>query len=180
MAIDSKFGGGAIEFSKPAMTLYSQDCLRDRGRRAYTLAEVLVTVFLVAVAGISLYAGFSSGFQIVQNTRENLRATQIMMEWMETSRLYTWSQIKTNTYFPPEFKETYDPNNTTNKGTVFVGFNTLRTPTNLPVEFASNVLEYTITVWWTNGSGSKKIVHSRQMQTYYARYGLQNYVFVSK
>ena len=37
------------------------------------------------VIAIALFAGFSSGFRVVQITRENLRATQIMVEWMETA-----------------------------------------------------------------------------------------------
>ena len=145
--------------------------------RAYTLPEVAVTVLLVAVAGISLYAGFSSGFLVVQHTRDNVRATQIMMEWMETSRLYTWTQIRSNGYVTPAFKEAYDPNSTTNKGTTFVGFNShWRATTNLPAEYGSNVEVLTVTVYWTNYNGKMATVHSRQMQTYYARYGLQNYV----
>ena len=149
-----------------------------RSLRAYTLAEVIVTIFLIAIGGISLYAGFSSGFQVVQSTQENLRATQIMVQWMETSRIYTFSQLKTNAYVPTVFVDRYDPNSTTNKGTIFVVSNYFRVPPNLPAEYGTNMVEYTISVTWTNYVGKKAIEHKRYMQTYCASAGLQKYVFV--
>src|SRR5690349_17496125 len=48
-----------------------------RARSAFALAEVLVSVALMAIAFISLYAGISSSFAVTKLSRENLRATQI-------------------------------------------------------------------------------------------------------
>ena len=42
---------------------------------AYTLAEVIVCVALVAILFVSLYGGMTSGFAVTQSSRENLRAT---------------------------------------------------------------------------------------------------------
>jgi len=40
----------------------------------------------------------------------NLRATQIMLEKMETIRLYTWDQISSNGFIPTEFTAPFYPN----------------------------------------------------------------------
>ena len=48
------------------------------------MVEVLVAVSLVGIMFVSLYSGISSGFAVVQLARENLRATQILQEKMET------------------------------------------------------------------------------------------------
>lgn len=146
---------------------------------AYTLAEVLITVFLVTVVVVSLYAGFSSGLSVVQSTRENLRATQILVQWMETARLYNWSQINNSSFVLPKFSEVYDPASlaTNAGGTLYIGNITRQTPTNLPAAYNTNMVRLTVTVYWTNYSKNKTITQSRQMQTYVARSGLQNYVF---
>jgi hypothetical protein len=152
--------------------------IRQQSAIAYTLPEVMVAVFLVAISGISLYAGFSTGFRIVDATRENLRATQIMTQWMETSRLYTWSQIRSNLYVPKTFTDVYDPNAPANaKGVRYYGTNTWQLAKGiLPVDYDTNVIVYTVSVAWTNRAGKQQI---RQMQTFHARAGLQNYVFIT-
>ena len=53
----------------------------------------MISVLIVGTLILSLYAGFSQGFSIIQTSRENLRATQILVQRMETIRLYTWSQV---------------------------------------------------------------------------------------
>lgn len=150
-----------------------------RGDRAYTLAEVIVTVLVVAVMVITLYAGFSNGFRVVQITRENLRATQIMLEWMETVRLYTWSQVQSNAYVPPVFKDVYDPSglSTNSGGTKYVAYTHRQFATNVPAAYSTNIFQFTVTLYWTNYQGAKAIPQSRQMQTFIAKQGLQNYVF---
>src|SRR5947207_7982848 len=81
-------------------------------RRAFTLIEVMMAVLVVGVAFVSLYLGFTQGFGTIQVARENLRATQILQEKMETIRLLTWQQITdasvannpytfTNYFYPP-------------------------------------------------------------------------------
>jgi len=154
-------------------------CAARRKQRGYTLVEVMVTVFIVMVVALSLFAGFTSGFSVVKVTREDLRATQILVQWMETARLYTWTQIQSNAYIPPVFTDVYDPLGaaTNAGGALYVARTDLQTPTSLPLGYNTNMLTFTITLYWTNTTGNRSITHSRQMQTYIARYGLQNYVF---
>ena len=82
------------------------------GQRAYTVAEAMIGVAVMALMLIALLAGMSSGYTFTQLAREDLRATQILLEKMEIIRLYSWDQINgsnsfviptafTNTYYPP-------------------------------------------------------------------------------
>src|SRR3974377_2461188 len=60
---------------------------------AFTLADVIVAVFVLGTVGGTFCVGLSSGFYVLQNTREDLRATQIMMQRVEAIRLCTWSEL---------------------------------------------------------------------------------------
>src|SRR5881394_22447 len=80
------------------------------GLSAFTLAEVMVAVLVVGIVVVSLYAGVSSGFALVRLAREDLRATQIMLQRMEAVRLYTWSQVTNANYFSTNnYAAYYDP-----------------------------------------------------------------------
>ena len=48
---------------------------------------------LIGVISVTLYIAIAQGFAATQVARENLRATQILQEKMETIRLYGWDQI---------------------------------------------------------------------------------------
>ena len=165
------------------MRVTSSTLATGRGTTAFTLAEVLIAVLIVAIMGISLYAGFTAGFSVVKLSRENLRATQIMMQRMETIRLYTWSQLNnTNSYLKPTFVELYDPLGQTNQtsGAIYVGQVDLSMPGTLPPAYQTNMRAVTVSIYWTNYNGTKEIVRSRQAQTYVARYGMQNYIYGSR
>src|SRR5260370_16083191 len=53
-----------------------------RSSTAFTLHEVLVSVFLGAMMLTALYSAFTFGFSTVKTEREDLRATQILVEQM--------------------------------------------------------------------------------------------------
>src|SRR5687768_18127569 len=90
--------------------------------QAYSLVEVLVAVVVLGVMFVSLYSGFSAGFAIIELARENLRATQILQEKMETIRLYTWDQINTAGFIPTNFVENFYAVGATNaSGLVYTG-----------------------------------------------------------
>ena len=149
------------------------------GSQAYTLAEVLIAVLFIALMTVSFYAALSGGFAVIKAARENLRATQIMLEWTEGIRLYKWSQINDPAYLAQTFVQRYDPlgAGTNAGGVVYAGKLDLSTPINVPAAYQSNMLALTVTLYWTNATRNANIVRMRQMQTYIARSGLQNYVF---
>src|SRR5262245_44575945 len=71
---------------------------------AFTRPEVLVAVVVLTIVALGYYGGLSTGFVVLQSTRENLRATQIMMQKAEAIRLCTWSQLNN-----VSFTEDYNP-----------------------------------------------------------------------
>ena len=157
---------------------------RKRSRRlsAYSIAEAVIAVFLLGVLTVALFGAFSSGLALVQLSRENVRATQLMMQKMETLRLLTWSQELNTQIATTNFTDWYDPSGVTTRraGAQYRGMLSVSpAPTNVPAAYRSDMRTVTVTVYWTNypGSGSRTIVRSRQMQTLAARYGMQNYVY---
>ena len=151
--------------------------LKRVGRRhecAYTLPEVIVAVLVLATIATAFYGGLSSGFLVTQGSREDLRATQILMQKLEAIRLCTWSELTNCT-----FKESYDPLGSTNQGVTFSGTISTNAAAGIPdsVSYKSNMRLVTVSLFWTNYNGSRPIVHSRQMETQVARYGLQQYLW---
>ncbi len=146
-------------------------------RAAFTLAEVVIAVFLLGVVVLALFGAFSAGITIIQNERENIRATQIMLQKMETVRLLTWSQGVNSGIAATNFTDYYDPLATA-KGVAYQGSYLAATAaTNIPADYRNQLRSATVTVYWTNYIGRRPVVHSRQVQTFVARYGMQNYVF---
>jgi hypothetical protein len=128
----------------------------------------------VGVVFVSLYAGIAQGFHSVQMARENLRATQIMLEKMEVIRLLTWSQITSNNFVPPTFTAAYDPNPLKNGGgggAVFQGTVTISSAA-LATDYDADLKRVDVKVNWT----TRGIARSREMTTYYSKYGVQNYL----
>jgi hypothetical protein len=146
----------------------------------YTFAEVMVAGAVLMFVAASLYGAFAHGFSFIQSTRENLRATQIMVQKLEAVRLFTWSQVCDATnYLATPFTEQYDPLGATNNasGASYSGFITATIPTNLPAAYQTNMRTITVTIFWTNSTGAKRMVHTREMQTQVARSGMQNYIW---
>jgi len=139
--------------------------------------EVMVGVIILGLAIVSLFALLSSGFAMVRLNRDNLRATQIMLNRVEGLRLYNWEQLTTGNMVPRTFTEYYYPLGSTNvnQGTLFSGTmdidNAVQNP---PSTYSSNMMRaVTVRVTWMSG----QVQRTRQMTTFVSQYGLQNYVF---
>lgn len=151
---------------------------REASRRtsAFTLADVIVAVFVLGTIGGAFCIALSSGFSVIQTTREDLRATQIMMQKVEAVRLCTWSQL---TNF--DFQESYDPLSGTNQsaGAKYFGNVVIGPASTVPgsASYAPNMCQVTVNLSWTNYNLNVPVVHTRQVQTQVARYGLQNYIW---
>ena len=157
-------------------------------RLGFTFMEVMVAVGVVGIMVVSLYLGISTSFSTIQRTRENLRATQILVQRVETVRLYTWEQLTNVTAsarFQRDFTAVYNPLGGTNGsggGVVYFGsvVPTIPPVSVLPTTYRSNVALVTVTVRWTNNAGAASFPHQRQFQTLVAKSGMQKYVYGSK
>jgi prepilin-type N-terminal cleavage/methylation domain-containing protein len=138
---------------------------------AFTLPEVLVAIGISSLMLSALYASFTFGYTEVKMCRQELRATQIMVEQMEMVRLLPITNLvnfTTNVYADPIDQSAggggtvYSMKFTTNK-VVMSGVNYQ----------VNNMRLITATVTWTNGN----IIRTNTMQTFFAKNGLQTYVY---
>lgn len=155
---------------------------------AFTLIEVMISMAVVALMFVSLYAGITQGLAVIATARENMRATQIMIEKIELLRLYSWDEVNTSGYIPRAFAERLMPSTTTNSSTTASSVANLTTPAGAGTIFVgtitfgaapvdsgySNAMRLvTLSVTWTNGN----IQRSRSMQTLVAERGIHDYVY---
>jgi len=151
-----------------------------RGRLAFALAEVLVSGALMAIVFVTLYTGMSSGFAVTKLARENLRATQIMLERMEGIRLYNWNQLCYSNMIPATFNAYYylaitngQPTGINYQVTISIAAPVLNPSAN----YSDLMRAITVTLYWINVNGAALIVHRCSMTTYFVRDGVQNYVY---
>src|ERR1043166_1609363 len=94
------------------------------GQLAYTLPEVMMGIVIMSIMFVTLYLGFTQGFGVVQSSRENLRATQILQQYSELIRLYTWDQLTNGTTIPHPYTTNwtfYPLGGTGNQGVTYTG-----------------------------------------------------------
>jgi len=141
---------------------------------AYTLAEVMVGIAIMSVMFLTLYLGFTQGFGVVQGSRENLRATQILQQQAEVIRLYTWEQINpASGWIPPTTTWTFYPlGGTGNEGITYTGTVNVATAPMTESYAADNKL-VTFALTWKSGN----IQRQRQISTLVSKYGLHNYIY---
>jgi prepilin-type N-terminal cleavage/methylation domain-containing protein len=145
-------------------------------RAAFTLIEVAITCAIIGIIFAGFYAAIGSGFSLVSLTRENLRANQIMLDKMETLRLYSWSQINSNGFVPPTFTAPFFPAEAgqpdANTGATYYGTLEITDPP-FAVNYTNNLKLVTVTITWTNGLRPR----TRSMETLVSEFGIQNYVY---
>ena len=146
---------------------------------AFTLMDALFAMVMAGIMFLALYSGLGFGFKLIKLARENSRATQIMVQQMETIRLYTWAQV-TNAGFIPTNKIVipYYSINGTNSSLVYTSQIRIADcpvgATNVGSSYAGTMKKVTIRLdWGTLGNSN----HTRFMSTYVTRNGLQNYVY---
>jgi len=150
------------------------------GILGFTLVETIVAVWLGSMMISALYASYAWGFASIGVTRENLRATQILLGRVEALRVCTFSQVSNPTNTPPIFTEYFDPQDQASGagGTVYSGTTTVAVPSvgSLPESYRTNIVLVTLEVSWNSG----KLKHTKSLQTYVARDGMESYVSTGK
>lgn len=127
---------------------------------------------IAGVMFLALYAGLAFGFNVIRLARENTRATQIMLEKMETVRLYTWTQI-TNAGFIPTNKFTVPYYAVgTNSSLLYTG-QVLIEASGVGTSYAENMRKVTVRLEWCPTG----LLRTRSMSTYVTRNGMQTYVY---
>jgi hypothetical protein len=106
--------------------------------------------------------------------RQNLRATQIALEKMEITRMYSWEQLNSNGFVPRTFTAPFFPSDGpyTNGGLTYYG-TTIITNVNRHPAYSNDLREMRVFLTWTN----KNIPQSLEMSTYLSQYGMQRYIY---
>src|SRR5262249_44134136 len=149
--------------------------IRRASASGFTLTEVLVAVLILGVMVTPLFTGLAFAFSGVQEMRDNLRATQIIVQRMESLRLAPYKTLQDAAAYPTNSTEYYSPSGqSSGKGgtTYALTYNWALGPSSLPPSYRSNMMLVTVTASWKSGN----VQRSRSMQSYVARYGIQKYV----
>jgi prepilin-type N-terminal cleavage/methylation domain-containing protein len=148
----------------------------SRFEGGYTLVELIVAVLVFSIMFVSLYMGIAFGFGVSRSERENLRATQIILERMEGIRLFNYDQLSDTSLNPLTFTKTYYPQASggqsqgiTYTGTVSVVSGVTLDPT---ATYSADMKKITVQLNWVSGG----VARSRTVSTYSARNGIQNYI----
>jgi hypothetical protein len=171
----SRFGGGAKSAS-PGAPNADAIAVSNRDEGGFTLAEIMVACAMLAVMVVSLYGGVSFGFTAITLARQNLRATQIGLEKMEITRMYSWDQVNSNGFIPATFTAPFYPTTsggTTNGGLLYYGTMVITNVTTVDPSYSGDMRELIVTLNWTN----RNVPQSLQMNTYISQYGMQRYIY---
>lgn len=140
--------------------------------RGFALIEILIAGCILGIATVALYGAFSYGFALIRLSQEDVRADQILVQKLETLRLYDWSQTLNTSaggIVPAAVTDSFAPGSAS-PGAVY---NVTTTITDTPVSesYASTLRLVTVTVSWFSG----KLTHTRSMSTLVSQNGLQTY-----
>ena len=153
------------------ITKEQNDSGRDNLRiRGFSTLEALIASAIGGILVASLYGGITFGVAVIQNTREKLRAGQVLGEKLETLRLYKWGQIKDPSYLPRTFTASLNP---TGGPPFFEGKLTISAAPLSTESYKSDMLQVDATVQWK----SLGIERSLNLHTFVSRHGIQNYSF---
>ncbi len=159
----------------PPLTIVDR-AKRRRAPAGFAMAEVLVAVMILAIIASAFYSALSFGFSVMEGTRKELRAVQILTQRAEAIRLCNWDQLSSFS-----FSDTYDPlaGPGQSRGTVYVGTVSAGAASDItnPASYKPNMRLVTIDLYWTNYSGGKPIVQNRTFRTHVARFGIENYIW---
>ena len=136
-------------------------------RQGFALIEIMIAGGLLAFLVFSLYTAFSFGFTTIKVNQESIRADQILVQKLETLRMYDWTKVTTG-YMPTNFTVTYST--TGNQGVTYNG--TIAIADNPVSESYSNTLrQVTVAVAWESGGA----LRNRSMTTFVSENGIYNY-----
>jgi len=164
--------------SSTCMKTAATTILRRRNRKtAFFLLEAVIGMALLGLVFMAMYTGLVTTTFSVQLSRENLRATQLMAEKLDTIRLYGYKKIIDDPFYlkwtdVPVYPD--DPSKPGNDATarVFKG-EIVVDAAPITEAYAADMRMITVRVMWTTG----KLNRTRSMSTLISKYGLYKYVY---
>ena len=158
-------------------TIIDPSLASNRGKKGFSLVEATIGLGTMSTVILALYSAIISAFGGIQFARENLRASQILVEKMDAIRLLSWDQINTPGFVPAKFSIPFDPAGVTNGpggGFNYTGTVTFENgPTD--VTYGSDLKYVTVKLIWN--SHNHGMSREREFKTLVTRNGLQSYIY---
>ena len=126
---------------------------------------MVVAMWLLMVVVIGLLGAFSFGFSTIKISQEDARASQILLQKLETLRVYDWSKI-TNGYFPRNFPVSYSTN-----GGVTYDCSIAIDPVPTAESYSNTLRQVTVSLSWI----SSGVPRYRVVSTLVSQSGIQTY-----
>lgn len=149
-----------------------------RARSAFSLIELVVAISIILITFLTIFGGLTMGLSVIKLSRENLRATQIMLDKMEGVRLYNWDQITNSTTLQASFTNWFFETNSI--GTVVaagsgVSYTGQVLVASVPFTNSTSprMRSVNVNLGWVSGG----ISHMRTMGTFVSQEGMQNYIY---
>ncbi len=143
--------------------------LRRRGQRAFTILEVTLATFVMALGISTSTLTMMGGFKTLDVARNITLASQILQSEMERLRLMDWNNI-----VAISGTSTVDLNSVfTDDADLAARFTLTRTVSDVTGK-AGEMKEIVLVVSWTTMDGRTL---TRQFNTYYAKDGLYDYYY---
>ncbi len=147
---------------------------QNRTTSGVSLIEVVMAVCVVGLVSAGLMGAISCGFTMLSRTRENQRATQVMLEKVETLRLYSWSQINSNGFVPAKFTELLNPLDADEKNPALITGTMSVEKFPFTTSYSNSLKQVRMTIEWR---GTGNLLRKREFTTFIAKDGMQNYVY---
>jgi prepilin-type N-terminal cleavage/methylation domain-containing protein len=146
-------------------------------RRGFTLFEVMLAAFVLAMVIATSLTVVQVGMRAVDTARNMTLANQICQSAIEVLRLQNWAQISAlPAAATVNIPSVISSGSSTSLDTTLNAFTGLFTCTRTVTEPKANMRLITITVTWTGNDGRP---HSVSSQARYAKNGLNDYIYVS-
>jgi Tfp pilus assembly protein PilV len=143
-------------------------------QQGFALIEVMIGGCILGFSVVSLYSAYSYGFALIRLSQENVRADQILVQKLETLRLYNWSQAQlTNAVggvIPDHFTDWFAPGSTST-GAVYTGTIAITGAPFSDVSYTNTLRQVTVNLNWLSG----KVNRTRSMSTLVSQNGIQTY-----
>lgn len=138
-------------------------------RRAFTIVEVALASAIMAMGIATSITVMQRGFAMIDTARNVTTAGQIMVSQMEQIRMLDWTTVSGYEAGPTTLTIDSVFTGSTSVGNRFTLTRSVSTPAS-----STNMRQISLTITWTAYDGRTL---SRTMTTYYARYGIHDYIY---
>jgi Tfp pilus assembly protein PilV len=138
----------------------------------FSVIEAMVGFLVLGITIAALFGGFSFGFNTIKLSQEEVRADQILVQKLESLRVYNWTNVIAPGYIPNSIPAYYSTSNAAHGVTYNVQISvTPFVPSATPESYSSSLRQVTASVSWF----SEGMNHTRTMMTLVSSNGIATF-----